>query len=829
MADQKPTFDPNQPFSAGPESAKPAFDPNQPFQATEEQQTETPSGLTSFGRGLRQGATLGFDDELGGGAGAALEKLKGSDKDLVELYREKRDAIRRDNEEASKEHPYITGAGKILGSIPTFAAGGEIPAVAKLGLAGRGALEAGLMTAGDSNADLTKGEAGQFAGDVAKGAATGAVLNPAIHGVLSKIAPVAKGLVSKYLGPSKSDIDAYLANPEAINGARSRNEIHQDVLDLVNEKRDAVKAAQENLAKSQAAVDQLTYGKKADLRDEVSDQSNALGGLKNDASAASQAASLDHQQNLVAARDAARVAHEQALAEHQAHLSAIASAPHPSEMADDVLDSMQQVKQLAQEKSGDIATKLAGSSETVDPKILLTKLDDITKGLRSTEDVTDASGNVVPGAVIGSERKAAVHSLDGIKADFDKVAEQYPEGIPVDKARQMLQGINADYTELSKISSNSPAALAHNQFRAHLRNLVGPAGSEYDAAMKNDVEPLYKLLAQAHQHFGGASRDQIASKLGRLANPTAEQGRDVLSTLGAVTGRDFESPLQQHMLAQAALKDKAGLAGSLTSSQERAGLPQIQSEIDNLSAPGARQAVSDQAAAPIRNDIAEGQNELDYLRHPDVQASRLEDAVNSSPEMQNLQEAGGEFGAAEDAAEPFKGVNENTLQGKLASAQRGNSIANTGLVKDLSDASGHDFQKELNLLKTKEALQGGNTNGSRKVNLWSITGGALGATVGHPGPGAVIGAAVGAGADTTGSNTAKKVLDTYIGAGNMADAGIQRISNLLGTNPQAFKQFAAPLMNAAKRGPQAMAVANFVLAQQHPEYKQLIDSVMNQK
>ncbi len=57
-----------------------------------------------------------------------------------------------------------------------------------------------------------------------------------------------------------------------------------------------------------------------------------------------------------------------------------------------------------------------------------------------------------------------------------------------------------------------------------------------------------------------------------------------------------------------------------------------------------------------------------------------------------------------------------------------------------------------------------------------------------------------------------------------AAVGLDKIGDLLNSNPEAFGRFAAPLQAAASRGPQALAVAHYMMSQQDPEYSKMMGS-----
>ena len=104
----------------------------------------------SFVRGAAQGASLGYADEFTSALGAGIEKLKGSDKDLADLYRQERDESRAAYKAAEEANPKTYLGGNIVGGIAPVVATGGLGATVK-GAAALGAA-AGL---GSSSEDLT--------------------------------------------------------------------------------------------------------------------------------------------------------------------------------------------------------------------------------------------------------------------------------------------------------------------------------------------------------------------------------------------------------------------------------------------------------------------------------------------------------------------------------------------------------------------------------------------------------------------------------------------------------------------------------------------------
>lgn len=159
--------------------------------SAEPEVSKTESGL----RGLAQGASMGFADELAGGAEALWEAAKGDPRTFGELYKTFRDESRANYKKAEEANPKTFMAGQVGGAVGTALIPGMGGAnIAKL--AAQGAAQ-GL---GSSEADLTEGDIGGAIKDTAIGGTVGAatgVAGKALSAAGTKAAPYIQKAIGK--------------------------------------------------------------------------------------------------------------------------------------------------------------------------------------------------------------------------------------------------------------------------------------------------------------------------------------------------------------------------------------------------------------------------------------------------------------------------------------------------------------------------------------------------------------------------------------------------------------------------------------------------------
>lgn len=144
---------------------------------------EAPGLIESGLRGIKQGVTLGFGDEISG----ALESLLTS-----KTYRQARDEARASDTAARTAHPWGYGIGEVVGGFATPGLGAATGAVKGVGLAAhaaRGAITGGIAGIGSSESETVGG----VTSDAAKSAVLGAGLGAVLGKVSQKLVHGAEG------------------------------------------------------------------------------------------------------------------------------------------------------------------------------------------------------------------------------------------------------------------------------------------------------------------------------------------------------------------------------------------------------------------------------------------------------------------------------------------------------------------------------------------------------------------------------------------------------------------------------------------------------------
>lgn len=180
--------------------------------------TSSVSQLESLARGAGQGLSFGLEDEA-----RAYILSKMGDKS----YEEERDDIREKNRIAQQANPLSYFGGNLVGTAATMAIPGANVAkgASMLGGVGKAAALGGLAGYGASEA--------QDVGGQLKDVALGAGLSGAVQGgvqALAKAAPtIGKKGLNVLTGVPEDTTERYLANPQAVNSAKTLPELAETI------------------------------------------------------------------------------------------------------------------------------------------------------------------------------------------------------------------------------------------------------------------------------------------------------------------------------------------------------------------------------------------------------------------------------------------------------------------------------------------------------------------------------------------------------------------------------------------------------------------------
>lgn len=268
------------------------------FQEDMPMPSSTPSVLEAGAKGLEQGGTLGFSDEIR--AALATAATRGSNLPIEDLYTQYRDIERKKLEEAKQAHPTAFMAGELGGGLATS----FVPGLGATSL-GKAAALGGTAALGMSEADLTKGEIGEAAKDTAIGTGLGvggfkvggALANVISRRLAPKIGEAAKALKTEaedtalsVIGARAKDIEkelgagkGILVSPEYRKGLGKealgkikftggpegvRKEVNDELLAAINQKKPLLEEAANQL-KSKKELGELTNLEQTSIKNQL--------------------------------------------------------------------------------------------------------------------------------------------------------------------------------------------------------------------------------------------------------------------------------------------------------------------------------------------------------------------------------------------------------------------------------------------------------------------------------------------------------------------------------------------------------------------------------
>jgi len=604
--------------------------------------------------------------------------------------------------------PEISKATKLgRGANAALNLGGKVATGAAQGAATGLALEAprqviegstGYIKAGDTNVpDLA---------DVGK---VGAVLGGAlpIAGAAGRAAGAGakwggKKLMNVFLGPSDDKIEFYLANPQAVNNAKSITELKDKVDDIVEGLRTGVGKGEKSVAEA-----------KAQLRD----VEMAIQNHRANSNLEFQVTSTQIKQQFRAAKKALAEASEK-------QVQGLKGVKAPLDLADEAVQATRDLKDKVVKGSQD-ATELLQGGETIE----------IMSPYRALKAAQERLGIAGKGPVT-PQAQAAAGEIQRLIDTFG----QLPGKLNAKEAKALIMQI--DKSERALYNSGEftdDVSGAYRQLRAALDEQLKAQNPKYAEAMKG-VASDRQLMDQAE---GFREKGSALSRLNRVASPTAQTEREALEKLGEATGRDFKTPISKYSEAQGLLKDPKAMQRLEQSLPEYQAAQEAERAAQMLEGPEAKHEFLQRTLKS--SGLLDKQSQAQGLLGKESQGlleaeGKLAPFKNITPRnSQSLIERVGRAGESPEAQIQLKRQ-----------------------LDDLSKLSDVDFVKAVRALDVQKSFQKGATNGSRNVNLFGFIGGSIGGYIGGP-SGALLGASSGAGiggaVDKFGPAIAKRILD----------------------------------------------------------------------
>lgn len=590
----KPAFDPSKPS----EEVKPPFDPNLPSELVaedegpsmaEQLETAARSGLESASLGLTEPAISGVNAVLGNliDAGFDAEDLKDFFSKSIDSARigkaYEQDVMRRKQLEEAAPEAAIAGTvvgafapvgpaaalGRLAkGAVGATKLGQATGAIGKIGAtAAESALAAGGVTAAEQAvADVTgfpsgsEGlsplEAAAFGGKVGGGlAATGAALKAG--------AALAPKIGSVLGGPRVEAIKEYLADPQAVQRAKSPAQI-KELMDQTVERLKAdvadgqlgIAEAKEALQKAEQQLRDVSQAKKADISDAVRE---------------------------------ARANFRQA---EQELLEPIKKAKPPTALQSDVIDAAERLKEQVtkeSEKSYAILENLEKQAQT--GKINRVNLSTVPDYIQNIQNDLK-----VDGKLLSAEERAAFNVLEQYRTENSAI---FKDQVSYPKVKRIIQSIDRDIRKFSAPNSADFSDLTRSkllELRRGLDNLIKESPEYAEQMLK--VSAATELLGDVSKFLGKDQR--IAGKLEGIWRPNQAQDQELLGRLGQAVGVDLITPIQQYAQTKALAQQPLKLQAMAEALPEAAALKKAQSRMDLLKRPGAVEFLAPKQAAAVQ-------------------------------------------------------------------------------------------------------------------------------------------------------------------------------------------------------------------------------------
>lgn len=369
---------------------------------------------------------------------------------------------------------------------------------------------------------------------------------------------------------------------------------------------------------------------------------------------------------------------------------------------------------------------------------------------------------------IGKQNKAAIRNLKELLEDLNN----YPDEIDGPTVKGILKSLDKDIEPPAGPSDfMDPSSQHKSVVRSSLDTTLKEAVPEYREAM-GPVAKDTRLLSGLNKGFGDEGK--AVSRLNQIGSPKGYLDREAITQLEQRTGRKFTPEIDTYLRTQKLLKDPQAMKAL------REGLPEYK-------------AYQEAERALAR-------------RNPDWTRRQVALKLNTSPEAFALAEAEAAAQASQSASAPFQSLSPNNSEALIRRAMLGGdrNFAVHDRIKALSKAAGVDLEQQIKDRGILNSFEKTDTQGARKTAFGGFAGGS-------------VGAAIGFALDRYSAQIFKGILDKRIQAG----PALKLLEAHLG-------MYAKPLVDAAKRGPSALAATQAILSKD-PEFKQLLDKLNSEQ
>jgi len=431
--------------------------------------------------------------------------------------------------------------------------------------------------------------------------------------------------------------------------------------------------------------------------------------------------------------------------------SDLKAVPSPTDLRQDIVESVRSLKNLAVEGSADATDQL---------------LKDIPDGIAVTKDIRATLFNALEkeidkvsfkGEAASNISAKAIDQINVIKNRLGKILgspfeEAAAIGAPpkilgAQDVKRFIQNLDQEIAFLDQAGDfMDVTSRARLNLRQEFDNILKTLSPNYREKML-DVAGDFQLLARAKQFYGTPDRAMIA-----LSNISARSNQEKLETLQALglrTENDFGTRLGEFLEVRKTLD-------GLTSPQLKKAFRESLDEFDDFEA----------AKGKLAEFRQRGAEEIENQ----VQLAEKRTAVENRKVLELDRQS---------VFDQFKTLQGDQIESKMRKLMAVfNSGDNRAIVlrrqmQALSDMSDTNFTKAIDNLATGDAFTKEFLRGSRNVNLWTVmglafsnlgraaAGGGGGFILGGP-VGAAVGAGIGGMIDIYGPRVARKILEQVV-------------------------------------------------------------------